>query len=101
VLINKKENSRFIDAYEAPNDAATPAPKQGTDVNTHVSNRSPAHHPLSTQSTLQSDPRNRNHNIHALLYGALPLVAVCAILLVVPVRANGAVHAAATVLLGF
>jgi hypothetical protein len=48
---------------------------------------------------LNSDPSNRNHNIHALLLGRLPLIAVRSILLVVPVRTNRAVHAAAPVLL--
>lgn len=50
---------------------------------------------------LNSDPGNGNDDIHALLLGALPLVAEGAVLLVVPVGANGAVHAAAAVLLGF
>jgi hypothetical protein len=53
------------------------------------------------QNTLDSDPGNRNDNVHALLLGALPLVAECAVLLVVPVGADGAVHAAAAVLLWF
>jgi hypothetical protein len=50
---------------------------------------------------LDSDPGNRNDNVHALLLRALPLVAECAVLLVVPVGANSAVHAAAAVLLWF
>jgi hypothetical protein len=50
---------------------------------------------------LDSDPGNRNDNVHALLLGSLPLVAVCAVLLVVPEGANCAVHAATAVLVGF
>lgn len=49
--------------------------------------------------SLYGDPSNRNDNIHALLLGGLPLVAVRSILLVVPVRTYRAVHAAAPVLL--
>lgn len=48
---------------------------------------------------LDSDPGNRNDDVHAFLLGSLPLVAVCAILLVVPEGADCAVHAAAAVLL--
>jgi len=56
--------------------------------------------PLPTPALLlDSDPSNSNHNIHALLLGRLPLVAVRSILLVVPVRAHRAVHAATPVLL--
>ncbi len=50
---------------------------------------------------LDSDPGNGDDNIHALLLGSFPLVAVCAILLVVPEGANCAVHAATAVLFGF
>jgi hypothetical protein len=56
-------------------------------------------HILASHHThLDSDPRNRNHDIHALLLARLPLVAVRAVLLVIPVRTHGAVHAAAAVL---
>jgi hypothetical protein len=48
---------------------------------------------------LDSDPSNSDHDIHALLLRSLPLVAVRSILVVVPVCAHGAVHAAAPVLL--
>jgi hypothetical protein len=50
---------------------------------------------------LDSNPGDGNDNVHALLLGSLPLVAVCAVLLVVPEGANRAVHAATTVLVGF
>lgn len=58
-----------------------------------------SHHHFNPR--LDSNPRNRNHNVHALLLRALPLIAVSAVLLVVPVRAHSAVHAAAPVLLRF
>jgi hypothetical protein len=54
---------------------------------------------LQTQH-LQSNPGDGDDNVHALAVGSLPLVGECAVLLVVPVGANGAVHAAAAVLLG-
>lgn len=50
---------------------------------------------------LDSDPCDGDDNVHALLLGRLPLVAVCAVLLVVPEGADSAVHAATAVLLGF
>ena len=50
---------------------------------------------------LDSNPGDGNDNVHALLLGSLPLVAVCSVLLVVPEGANRAVHAATTVLVGF
>jgi hypothetical protein len=59
------------------------------------------HLDISIQTILDSDPGNRNDNVHALLLRAFPLVAECAVLLVVPVGADGAVHAAAAVLLWF
>jgi hypothetical protein len=49
---------------------------------------------------LDSDPRHGNDNVHALLLGRLPFVAVGAVLLIVPEGANSAVHATAAVLLG-
>ena len=55
-------------------------------------------HPLPP-SLLDRNPRNRNHNIHALLLRGFPLVAICAVLVVVPEGTDGAVHAAAAVLL--
>lgn len=55
---------------------------------------------LGAITLLDSDPGNGNDDVHALLLGSLPLVAVCAILLVVPEGADCAVHAAASVLLG-
>ena len=68
---------------------------------------SSSHHPLPLfnpipfpPSLLDRNPRNRNHNIHALLLRGFPLVAVGAVLVVVPEGADGAVHAAAAVLLG-
>ena len=54
---------------------------------------------LGAITLLDSDPGNGNDDVHALLLGSLPLVAVCAILLVVPESADCAVHAAAAVLL--
>lgn len=57
--------------------------------------------PLKPKSTLDSNPSNHNNDIHALRLCARPLVAKCAVLLVVPVRAHSAVHAAAPVLFGF
>jgi hypothetical protein len=56
--------------------------------------------PQTAITLLDSDPRNGNDNVHALLLGRLPLVAVGAVLFVVPEGADGAVHAAAAVLLG-
>lgn len=61
----------------------------------------PQHRSGRLGTPLDSDPGNGNDDIHALLLGALPLVAEGAVLLVVPVGANGAVHAAAAVLLRF
>jgi hypothetical protein len=58
-------------------------------------------HNTPLYASLDSHPRDSNDNIHALLLRARPFVAVCPILLVVPVRADSAVHAAAAVLLGF
>jgi len=63
-------------------------------MSTAYTHLAPPHH-------LDSNPGNRNHNVHALLLRALPFVAVRTVLLVVPVRAHGAVHAAAPVLLRF
>lgn len=57
--------------------------------------------PLSSpkeERSLYGDPGDGDDDVHALLAGTLPLVAVCAVLLVVPVRADSAVHAAAAVL---
>lgn len=56
--------------------------------------------PPSTTPSLDRNPRNRDDDIHALLLRRLPLVAVRAVLLVVPEGADRAVHAAAAVLLG-
>jgi len=50
---------------------------------------------------LDSDPCDGDDNVHALLLSRLPLVAVCAILLVVPEGANSAMHAATAVLFRF
>jgi hypothetical protein len=55
---------------------------------------------LHISPPLDGHPRNRNHDIHALLLARIPLVAIRAVLLVIPVRAHGAVHATAAVLLG-
>jgi hypothetical protein len=68
---------------------------------TSLISSSSSHHESRSQAPLDGDPGNRNHNVHALLLRALPLVAVCAILLVVPIGADSAVHAAAAVLLWF
>ena len=51
--------------------------------------------------SLDSNPGDGNNGIHALLLGPRPLVAVCAVLLVVPVGADCTVHASAAVLLWF
>jgi hypothetical protein len=51
--------------------------------------------------TLDGNPGNGNDDFHALLLRALPLEAVCAVLLVVPVGSDSAVHATAAVLVGF
>ena len=56
---------------------------------------------LALGHTLYGDPSDCDDDIHTLLLRSLPLVAVSPILLVVPVRANRAVHATAAVLLGF
>lgn len=53
------------------------------------------------RATLYSDPGNGDDNVHTLLLCTLPLVAVCSVLLVVPEGTDGAVHAAAAVLLWF
>jgi hypothetical protein len=61
------------------------------------------HTPLLSPSNthiLDPHPRHRHDNIHALVQRALPLEAVGAVALVIPERADGAVHAAAAVLLG-
>ena len=52
------------------------------------------------RNNLYGDPGDCDDDVHSLHLGGLPLVAVCSVLLVVPVRADGAVHAAAAVLLG-
>ena len=78
-------------------------------MNTRISDLSKPHHPfpssnthlLSSPSILDSDPGDRDHDIHALLLRRLPLVAVCSVLLVVPEGTDSAVHAAAAVLLWF
>jgi hypothetical protein len=51
--------------------------------------------------TLDGNPGNGNDDFHALLLRALPLEAVCAVLLVVPVGSDSAVHTTAAVLVGF
>ena len=51
------------------------------------------------RNNLYGDPGDCDDDVHSLHLGGLPLVAVCSVLLVVPVRADGAVHAAAAVLL--
>lgn len=53
-------------------------------------------HPSSLFHTaLDPNPVHANHNIHALLLGAIPLVAQRSVLLGIPERAHRAVHAAA------
>ena len=52
------------------------------------------------RNNLYGDPGDCDDDVHALRLGGLPFIAVCSILLVVPVRADRAVHAAAAVLLG-
>ena len=56
--------------------------------------------PTRTRNNLYGDPGDCDDDVHSLLLGGLPLVAVCSVLLVVPVRTHSAVHAAAAVLLG-
>lgn len=48
---------------------------------------------------LDGNPGNGDDNVHALCVGRLPLVRVGSVLLVVPEGADGAVHAAAALLL--
>lgn len=50
--------------------------------------------PFAPQPSLHTDPHHTNNNIHPLALPALELVAPHPILLVVPVRPAGAVHAA-------
>lgn len=58
------------------------------------------HTPTRARNNLYGDPGDCDDDVHSLHLGGLPLVAVCSVLLVVPVRTDRAVHAAAAVLLG-
>lgn len=50
---------------------------------------------------LYGDPSDDDDNVHALQLTSLPLEAVCAVLLVVPVGSDSAVHTATALLLWF
>jgi hypothetical protein len=54
--------------------------------------------PEYPSARLEPDPVDAQHDIHALLLRAIPLVAERAVLVRVPERADGAVHASTTLL---